>query len=130
MSFYADMRDNLVRELLKPDAQGGFGQGVLQLNRITAGVPDPDKPWNEVLPTKTSEIVNGAVSGIGEKLIGVEVNGVVLVASDLEAICEVPVFKYTAGDTMTIDGKEVQIIAVKRIPEAGTTVAVKFYLRG
>jgi hypothetical protein len=56
--------------------------------------------------------------------------GTVILASDRQAICEVPQMQYQAGDTLSVDGTPVHIIAFERIPAGGTTSAVKFFIRG
>jgi hypothetical protein len=38
--------------------------------------------------------------------------------------------QYQAGDTLSIDGVPVHVIAVEKIPAAGVTSAVKFIVRG
>lgn len=127
--FYQDMA-NMTRELLAPTSSGGLGQGVIQLIRITPGVPDSDKPWLPVRPTEQTELLKGAVKGVSSKLVGTEVGSAVIIASDREAICAAPSMQYQAGDILSVDGVRVNILSVQRIPEAGTTVAVKFIIRG
>ncbi len=56
--------------------------------------------------------------------------GTVILASDRQAICEVPQMQYQAGDTLSVDGTPVHIIAFERIPAGGTTSAVKSFIRG
>lgn len=126
--FYSDMAV-VVAQLLAPTAQGGLGQGEIVLNRSTPGVENPDAPWEPVEPVTQSETLSGAVSGVSKKLVGTEVGGTVLLASDRQAICSVPSIGYTAGDTLVVDGAPVHIIAVEKIPAAGITSAVKFYIR-
>lgn len=128
MGFYNEMAE-MAKELLKPDADGGLGQGVIELTRITT-IDDPDKPWEPPQEIPQTEVLNGAVSGISNELVGKEVGGTVLLVSDKQAICTVPTMSYQAGDTLSIDGKAVHIIAVENIPSAGTTVAVRFTIRG
>jgi len=129
MAFYDDMQA-MARDLLKPDSQGGLGQGIIQLTRITRGAVDPNKPWEIPTETTQTETLDGAVSGISKELIGTEAGGTVLLASDRKAICTVPAMGHTAGDTLSVDGVPVHIIAVEKIPAAGTTVAVRFIIRG
>lgn len=129
MGFYDDMQA-MARDLLKPDSQGGLGQGEIKLTRVTQGTVDPDKPWEIPTETTQAEILDGAVSGISKELIGTDVGGTVLLASDRKAICTAPAMGYTAGDTLSVDGVPVHIIAVEKIPAAGTTVAVRFIIRG
>lgn len=127
--FYESMR-GVAAELLAPTSSGGLGQGTISLTRTVAGTPDPDKPWLPVEPTKTTVSLDGAVSGVDSRLVGTEVGSAVILASDRQAICTVPSIGYEAGDTLSIDGKTVNIISVENIPAAGVTCAVKFIIRG
>lgn len=127
--FYADMA-KMARGLLAPTSQGGLGQGEIKLTRVTPGVPDPLEPWKPVEPTTQTVTINGAVRGVDARLVGTEVGGAVLLATDRQAICEVPPIDYTAGDVLTVDGKSVMVLSVERIPAAGTPSAVKFFIRG
>lgn len=127
--FYAEMAQ-MARDLLAPTSQGGLGQGKIELTRVTPGVVDPDRPWDPVEPITQTEPVRGAVRGISKELVGTELGGTVLLASDRVAICEVPSITYTAGDVLTVDGRPVHVIAFEKIPAAGVTSAVKFFLRG
>ena len=127
--FYDEMA-TMASELLAPTSSDGLGQGVIQLIRVTPGVVDSDKPWLPVQPTEQNELLKGAVKGVSSKLVGTEVGSAVILASDREAICAAPAMQYQAGDVLSVDGVRVNILSVQRIPEAGTTVAVKFIIRG
>lgn len=127
--FYSQMAA-MSRDLLKPTSQGGLGQGEIKLTRITHGEPNPNAPWEPVEPTTQTETLRGAVRGVSKELIGTEVGGTVILASDRQAICEVPKMQYTAGDVLSVDGVPVHIIAFERIPAAGVTSAVRFTIRG
>jgi hypothetical protein len=126
--FYQEMQD-MAREMLAPTSQGGLGQGEIVLTRKTPGVPGPN-PWDPVEPVTQSETLCGAVSGVSQELVGTEMGGTVLLASDRQAICEAPRVEYQAGDVLSVDGVPVHILGVKRIPAAGTVSAVKFFIRG
>lgn len=117
------------RRLLRPAAQGGLGQGEIVLTRKTPGTPGPN-PWDPVEPVTRAETLRGAVRGVSQRLVGTEMGGTVILASDRQAICEVPQMQYQAGDTLSVDGTPVHIIAFERIPAGGTTSAVKFFIRG
>lgn len=127
--FYADMAA-MARDLLAPTSQGGLGQGEIKLVRRIPGTPNPGRPWELVEPTTQTEVIRGAVRGISKQLVGTEVGGTVLLASDRQAICEVPSMQYAAGDTLSVDGVPVHIIAFERIPAAGVPSAVRFTIRG
>lgn len=127
MSSIYDRGAALAARLLAPEK---YGQGVIVLVRSTPGTPNPNAPWEPVTPTVTTETLKGAARGVSKELIGVEVGGTVILASDRQAICAPPSMGYTAGDTLVVDGVPVTIISVQNIPAAGVTSAVKFFIRG
>lgn len=129
MAFYSELAA-MVRDLTKPDTQGGLGQGKIVLIHLLPGTQDPLKPWEPVSPIESPEEIQGAVRGVSSKLVGTEVNGVVLNVSDRIAITEVPSIPYAAGDKLSVDGKIVTVLHVQNIPAAGTTAAVRFIIRG
>lgn len=126
--FYQEMQQ-MARDMLAPTSHGGLGQGVLVLTSVTPGTPDPLEPWKPVTPQKTTLTLRGAVKGVSSKLIGVEVGGTVIVATDREAITEVPSIAYKAGDLFSVDGKEVRVLSVQPLPAAGTACAVRWVIR-
>lgn len=128
MGFYHDMAD-MVKDLLTPDNEGGLGQGTITLTRITR-TENQDKPWELSQEISETETLDGAVRGVSKELIGKEMGGTVLLTSDRQAICTVPGMGYSAGDILSVDGVPVNIITVENIPAAGTTVTVKFTIRG
>ena len=127
--FYESMA-KVSAQLLAPTSQGGLGQGVIVLARSTPGTPNPNAPWEPVTPTVTTETLKGAARGVDSRLVGTEVGGAVILASDRQVICSPPAMQYQAGDTLSIDGVPVHVISVERIPAAGTVSAVKFIIRG
>ena len=127
--FYESMAQ-MASELLAPTSQGGLGQGVIVLARSTPGTPNEEAPWEPVTPTVTTETMKGAARGVDSRLVGSEVGGAVILATDKQVICAPPAMSYQAGDTLSIDGVPVHVIAVERIPAAGVTSAVKFIVRG
>ena len=126
MSLY-DRGAALTARMLAPEKHG---QGTVQLIRVTPGVVDPDKPWLPVEPTEKPETLKAAVRGADSRLVGTEVGSAVILASDRQVICAPPAMDYQAGDILSIDGVRVNILAVQRIPAAGTVSAVKFLIRG
>jgi hypothetical protein len=126
--FYSEMAA-MTRGLLAQTSQGGLGQGEIVLTRKTPGTPGPN-PWDPVEPVTQAETLRGAVRGVSQRLVGTEMGGTVILASDRQAICEVPQMQYQAGDTLSVDGVPVHIIAFERIPAAGIAAAVKFTIRG
>lgn len=127
--FYTEMAQ-MARDLLAPTSLGGLGQGTITLTRMVPGTPNPETPWIPVEPVPETVTVRGAVRGVSKELIGTEVGSAVIVASDRQAITEVPTIAYTAGDTLSVDGKPVMVLSVQNIPAAGVVSAVKFIIRG
>jgi len=125
--FYSEMRQ-MAEDLLAPTSQGGLGQGSIVLSRQSS---EPGaNPWDPPVTTTTTETLKGAVRGVSKELVGVELGGTVILASDRQAICAVPAMGYTAGDALVVDGVPVHIVAVQNIPAAGITSAVRFIIRG
>lgn len=116
-------------QMLAPTSQGGMGQGQIVLTHSVPGAPNPATPWEPVEPTVTTETLKGAARGVDARIVGTEVGGTVVLASDKQVTCAPPTIAYTPGDTLTIDGVPMHIIAVEKKPAAGTTVAVKFLVR-
>lgn len=129
VDFYSQMAD-MARGLLAPTSVGGLGQGEIVLTRTIKGTPDPSAPWIPPVDTTESQTIRGAVRGVSKELVGTEVGGAVIVASDRQAITEVPRQPYTAGDILSVDGVPVHILSVTNIPAAGVTSAVRFLIRG
>lgn len=125
---YSRMQDT-ARRLLSPTSQGGLGQGNIVLTRVTSSGASAN-PWDPVTPTTVKETLNGAVRGVGSELIGTEVGGTVILASDRVAICAIPKMAYQAGDVLSIDGTPVNILSVQNLPAAGVAAAVRFIVRG
>ena len=125
---YTEMA-KVAQDLLAPTSQGGLGQGTIVLKRITPGTPDPEQPWVPVAPQTITQTLRGAVRGVSMRLVGSEVGGTIILASDRVATTEAPTIEYKAGDQMVVDGKAVQVLSVEKIPAAGTTVAVKWIIR-
>jgi len=129
MAFYDQMQD-MVRDLLKPDTDGGLGQGVIKIQRTSPGTPDPLNPYAPVTPVISESTIKGAVRGVDAKLVGTQAGETVLLSTDRVVITEALATPYKAGDTLTIDGRAVSILAVENIPAAGTVAAVRFTVRG
>ncbi len=125
---YTDMA-KVAQDLLAPTSQGGLGQGTIVLKRIIPGTPDHAQPWVPVAPQTITQTLRGAARGVSMRLVGSEVGGTIILASDRVATTEAPTIEYKAGDQMVVDGKAVQVLSVEKIPAAGTTVAVKWIIR-
>ena len=128
MSFYDDLA-KMASDLLAPAADGGLGQGTIELVRTAPGVPDPAKPWEPVVGTEDRETLRAAARGVDARMVGTEVGGAVLVATDLVVTAAAPALDYQPGDVLEIDGAPVVVLGIEKIPAVGTTVAVRFILR-
>lgn len=122
--FYDDM-SAMVADLLAPETTGGLGQGTVTLTRTTAGTPDPAAPWDPVAGTTETVPLLAAVRGAGREWV----DGETILATDLQAIIAVPEIMPVPADVVTVDGRALTVIRVQRIPEAGTTVAVRIFMR-
>ena len=137
MPFYDEMQQ-MVKDLLAPDSQGGLGQSdpnsqlKVVLTRTTPGVLDPERDWVEALPQVVSETLLAAVTGAEEYA-----DGSLVLATDRRVVAGVPTmnWKLPVGDdaatlSLTIDGQRVSIIRVRGIPSAGTPAAIELIARG
>lgn len=130
MSDFYDEMYAMANELLAPTDEDGLGQGRIVLSRSTPGEEDPERPWLPVEPTTVTEVLDGVASGVDTRLVGSVVGGSVILSSDRQVTCSAPDMDYKAGDVLSLDGKPVHIVGVQKIPAVGTTVAVKFIVRG
>lgn len=126
--FYSDL-GKMASELLSPTSSGGLGQGTILLNRLVK-ISEPTNPWDPAEEAVVSEKLKGVASGVRSNLVGLEVGGTVVLASDLQVTASVPSIPYEAGDTLSIDGKSYHVISVQNVPAAGKPVIVKFIVRG
>lgn len=136
MPFYSEMA-GMARDLLKPDEQGGLGQGEIVLIRTKPGAVDENEPWKPVEPTVAQETLSAAASGAlpsGQQSVEYG-DGVTILSTDIKVIAAVPVldWRMTSADgsvlSMTIDGRPMTVVRVRGVPEAGTTSAVEFIVR-
>jgi tellurite resistance-related uncharacterized protein len=117
VSFYDEMRGVATEALTE------FSQGTLKLKRHTPGAGPTHNPgagtWAEVA------VLKGAVGGVGKAYL----DSTIIVETDRAVTCAVPAVEPAAGDKVEIDGVDHNVVAVKRIPEAGTAVAYKVFVR-
>lgn len=128
--FFDDMAA-MARDLLKPSDQGGLGakSGSIQYVRLTPGTP-PVNSWDPPsTPVRAELDVRAQAFGISKELVGTMIENTALVATDLYVICERIPDGYKPTDVIEIDGKDVTILGVQRIPAAGIASAVKFFVR-
>jgi hypothetical protein len=134
--FYAEMAD-MVNELLLPDSQGGFGQGVVALLKL---IPvEPENSWDEPPPpVPVAYLLRAVVKGVSAQLVGTIAYGgstvsqygdATIQSSDLEILCVPPAVSYSPGDILTLDGSPVTVIGYSDMPAVGTKVAVRFIAR-
>lgn len=125
MGFYDEMQS------VATEALGEFSQGTLKLKKHTAGAGPSHNP--AVGTWSAGELLKGAVNGAANATSGgfgkTYVDGTVILASDLMVTCAVPTVEPAVGDKVEIDGVDHNVVAVKRMPEAGTAVAFKIFVR-
>lgn len=131
MAFYQDMQD-MARDLLAPDTEGGLGQTTAVLIRTTPGLVDPERPWEVAPPVVQREVLRAAVSG-AEKYA----DGTTILATDRLVVAAVPTMNWkppVAPDravlSLELDGQHVTIVSIKGLPAIGTPAAVQFIARG
>ncbi|RUX08209.1 MAG: hypothetical protein EOS71_00535 [Mesorhizobium sp.] len=120
VGFYDDMAD-MVTELLQPEADGGLGQGVVQLKRQTPGVPDPDQPWLPVEPTVQIWPLDAVVRRMHQRYE----NGVLIVETGDQVTFAALAVDPLLTDFLVIDGAERTITNLTPIPAAGTPMVWK-----
>jgi hypothetical protein len=136
MSFYSEMAD-MANELLSPDAQGGLGQGLVQIKRISLGeAPNEYSPAPEV---ETSWTLKAAVKRLhqryengvliietGDQIIAGTMASLTKLAGEDVAPVE-QAFAPQNGDILVIDGLDRAIDNITPIPGAGTVSAWKLW---
>ena len=120
MAFYDDMQ-NVATGLLT-----SFNQGVITLTRSVPGtVPNADEPWITNPPTETVHPIKGVVKAVSKKYI----DGTTILSTDSEVTIAAFAIEPNNTDKLTIDGVDIQVIDIKRIPAAGTLVVTKIIVR-
>lgn len=103
-----------------------FAQGTVVLTISTPTEPDPATPWEPGTPTTQAYTLDATVRGVSQRYI----DGVTILASDLQVTAAVFGAVPKVGDDMTIDGYGVTILQVVALPAAGDPVAWRFIVRG
>lgn len=131
MAFYQEMQD-MVKDLLKPDTEGGLGQVTAVLVRTTPGAVDPAHPEVEVPPTVKKETLLAAASGPVKYA-----DGVTILSTDYKVVAAIPALDWRmplapsrVSLHLELDGRKVSIVSVRGIPAIGTPAAVEFIARG
>ncbi|MGX5827370.1 hypothetical protein [Mesorhizobium sp. 43Arga] len=123
--FYDEMAD-MVSELLQPDADGGLGQGLVQLKRETPGAVDPDQPWIPVEPTVQTWVLNAVLKRLHQRYE----NSVLIVETGDMVTFAVAGVVPEITDSIVINGADRAITNLTPIPPAGTVVAWKVWCAG
>jgi hypothetical protein len=114
--FYDDIGD-MVQDLLLPDAEGGLGQGTVQLKR-TVTTPGAD-PWDPPSEDVTAYTLKAAVRRVSTKYV----DGTLILATDNQVTFAVPAVTPLMTDTLSIDGKDHAMKDLRPLPGAGTVAA-------
>jgi hypothetical protein len=117
-TFYSDLR-NVASGLLAE-----FGQGVVEIGKPVTVPPvnEWDAPVTDIQWTR----VNAVARGVSQKYV----DGVSIVATDLQLTVDMGAYDPAAGDRIRIDGKQVSVLRFDRIPAAGEVVAHRVIVRG
>lgn len=110
-AFYSEMQE------MVDETMADFEQGVVTLTRSTPA--DGPNAWTPGPPTETVYQLSAAVKGVSAKYI----DGVTVVAKDLQISCAVPEVEPQMTDVYQIDGKAHVPKRILRIPAAGTAAA-------
>lgn len=115
--FYSEMQD-VASELM-----GEFKQGAIQYV-VTEEIPGAE-PWEPPVQTLTRLPMDAVAFGVTAYQTDevVTLNDTMIKAAVFAVEPEV-------GGIVEVDGKQRQILRVKRIPDAGTVVAWEIYVKG
>lgn len=119
MSIYDDMADAFGAEMADV-----FGQGTVIYEH--PGVPT-GPAHNPTPGVPTPYTLSAAITGADAKYVQAS-EGKIL-ATDLKITCAAFGVTPSASGTMTVDGREVQIIEIHQRPAAGTPVAWRIFCR-
>jgi len=136
MGFYDDMQGVAVSLLTE------FKQGTITLTRTTPGAVDANESWTPVADSTVRYSLNAVAKSVDDKFVDGKMifsTDVIITASPIMLKTHVdgsPVtnvnteLEVLAGDKITMDSKELEILKTMRIPRAGTAIAWKFIVRG
>lgn len=124
MPFYDDMQD-MVRDLLTPDYDGGLGQGSITIRRVTgSALIDPTQPWMGSTYTTADQTVNQVATGKNEYRTGETLIGV-----DMQIMTTVPPVLPDVGQEVLRDGMTLgRIVRCEVYPPTGTPVYVTLWI--
>jgi hypothetical protein len=101
-----------------------FNQGNIVLTKVVTA-PGPNE-WTPGESTPAPHTLKATAKGVSAEYI----DGTTIVATDLEITAAAFAAEPDMADTLTIDGKAVQVLRIIRLPAAGTLVAWKILVRG
>jgi hypothetical protein len=115
--FYDRLQGTASRLLTK------YKQGTVEIGR-PSNTPGAN-PWDAPTLTTVWTELNAIARGVSQSLV----DGVQVVASDLQVIASLTDYTPIASDLMRIDGKRVTIVRIDQIPAAGDPVATRLIVR-
>lgn len=110
--------------LLKPAAQGGFGQGTIRHIALSPGMGPANRPGK---PTETpTTFPGGTATGVPKSYItaGLALQGDLLVTAPVVAGLVVAM-----ADQIEVDGVRYRVVQIEPVPPAGTPVVFKYVVR-
>lgn len=99
-----------------------FQQGTVAYT-ITGAPTGP--AWNPTPGTPVSYTLDATVQGVEADYV----DGSLILATDKQVTCAVFAVEPSLAGTITIDGKECQIVRVDKVPGAGVTIAWRIFCR-
>jgi len=82
-------------------------------------------PWDAPTTATDWTALNAIARGVSQALV----DGTQVLASDLMILVAVADYQYQASDLIRLDGKQVAIVRVDKIPAAGDPVVIRFIVR-
>lgn len=116
MTFYADMQA-AASEILADYEQGAI--------TYTAPGATSGDPWNPSEAAGTSYTLDAVAKGVESRYV----DGTYVLASDTQVTAAVFGAEPSPDGSLSIDGRERQIVRVEQIPAAGTAVAWRIFCR-
>jgi hypothetical protein len=98
-----------------------FRQGAVEIGTTTT-IPGAN-PWDAPIVTTQWQSVDAVARGVSAKYV----DGVNIVSSDLQVTFQGAV---DVGGLMRIDGRQVAILRIDRVPAAGDPVVTRAFVRG
>ena len=98
-------------------------QGVIEIGRtvVTPGA----NSWDAPTTATTYEQISAVAKGVSKRFV----DGVTVLATDLELVATIDDYSPLPGDIVIVDGKRVTVISQSQIPAAGIICAWRFIVR-